>query len=146
MRQERCLKLFYRPRAISQTLWRTIQQVVKMLQIVITNERVERKVIHLVNTTKKRVTHHLNVGEGQMQSAASAMRWVMKMWFLEKKFNKLQLKQKMHSRKRNTVSLLQKKIQAISHVIHGWFIAVAKTIWLRKKLYLINWRVPKLNG
>jgi hypothetical protein len=50
-----------------------------MVQTIITEERVKEKVTHLVNTAENRVTHHLNVGVGQMQSLASAMRWVMKL-------------------------------------------------------------------
>jgi hypothetical protein len=50
-----------------------------MVQIIITEEKVKEKFTLLVNTAEKQVTYHLNVGEGQMQSAASAMRWVMKL-------------------------------------------------------------------
>jgi hypothetical protein len=79
MRQDRMVEGALAAKSQQSNSMKIIQQVVKMLQIITAKERVRRKVTHLVNTAEKWVTHHLNVGEGQMQSAASAMKWVMKM-------------------------------------------------------------------
>ena len=56
-------------------------QVVSALQTIKIEVRVEtqRETIPLVNTVAKKVTHHLNTGGDQMQSAASIINLDMKL-------------------------------------------------------------------